>query len=60
MEVGDGSMKEVKQFKKMALKALTSAQSTPDPARAEELKNLAKGFRAQAKAIKHSKKSASK
>jgi hypothetical protein len=52
-------MKEVKQFKKMALKALTSAQSTPDPARAEELKNLAKGFRAQAKAIKHSKKSAS-
>ena len=52
-------MKEVKQFKKMASKALASAQSTPDPARAEELKNLAKGFRAQAKAIKHSKKSAS-
>jgi len=49
-------MKEEKQFKKMALRAIVSAQSTPDPNRAQELKNLAKGFQAQAKAIKRSKK----
>jgi len=49
-------MKTVKQFKKMALKALVSARSAPDPELAQELQNLAKGFRAQAKVIKRNKK----
>jgi hypothetical protein len=49
-------MKEVKELKKLAARAMSSTRSTPDLERAEGLKNLAKGFRTQAKLIKRNKR----